>query len=140
MQIPGYAKSRLEKENNMKTVFKYAVTASVAGALALAAASPSEARNGRNAAAIGFGVAAVAGAAIASSAAYNSGYYGYYGDPGYAYGPGYAYAPGYDSYAYAPAPAYGYGYRYAPSYGYGYYGDNWSRQHSTNNFAVDSQR
>ena len=69
--------------------------------LRLPQASPGEARNGRNAAAIGLGVgAAVAGAAIASSA-YNSGYY--YGDPGYAYGPGYAYAPGYaydDGYAY----------------------------------------
>ncbi|MGB8140927.1 MAG: hypothetical protein WCF52_10615 [Pseudolabrys sp.] len=43
----------------------------------------SEARNGRNAAAIGFGVGAVAGAVIAGSA-YNSGYYGYYGEPGYA--------------------------------------------------------
>ena len=79
----------------MKTIFKYAATAALTGALALAAASPGEARNGRNAAAIGLGVgAAVAGAAIASSA-YNNGYYGYYGDPGYAYGPGYAYAPGY---------------------------------------------
>ena len=90
----------------MKTIFKYAATVALTGALALAAASPGEARNGRNAAAIGFGVgAAVAGAAIASSA-YNNGYYGYYGDPGYAYGPGYAYAPGYaydDAYAYAPA-------------------------------------
>jgi hypothetical protein len=44
-----------------------------------------EARNGRNAAAIGFGVGAIAGAAIAGSA-YNNGYYGYYGEPGYAYG------------------------------------------------------
>ncbi|MGB8050785.1 MAG: hypothetical protein WCF53_23250 [Pseudolabrys sp.] len=34
-------------------------------------------------AAIGFGVGAVAGAVIAGSA-YNSGYYGYYGEPGYA--------------------------------------------------------
>ena len=131
----------------MKTIFKYAATAALTGALALAAASPGEARNGRNAAAIGLGVAAVAGAAIASSA-YNNGYYGYYGDPGYgpayAYGPGYAYAPGYapgyayddgyayGSYAYAPAPAYG--------YRYGYYGDRWSRQHRTNNFSISSQR
>jgi hypothetical protein len=119
---------------------KYAATVALTGALALAAASPGEARNGRNAAAIGLGVgAAVAGAAIASSA-YNNGYYGYYGDPGYGYGPGYAYAPGYayddgyayGSYAYAPAPAYG--------YRYGYYGDRWSRQHRTNNFSIDSQR
>ncbi|MGC1572954.1 MAG: hypothetical protein WA750_12700 [Pseudolabrys sp.] len=69
----------------MKTIFKYAATVALTGALALAAASPGEARNGRNAAAIGLGVAAVAGAAIASSA-YNNGHYGYYGDPGYAYG------------------------------------------------------
>jgi hypothetical protein len=124
----------------MKTIMKYAATAALTGALALAAASPGEARNGRNAAAIGLGVGAVvAGAAIAGSA-YNNGYYGYYGDPGYGYGPGYAYAPGYayddgyayGSYAYAPAPAYG--------YRYGYYGDRWSRQHRTNNFSIDSQR
>jgi hypothetical protein len=74
------------------------------GALELAAASPSEARHGRNAAAIGFGVGAVPGAAIASSP-YNGGCYGYYGDQGYY---GYAYAPGYayDSYAYEPGYAY----------------------------------
>lgn len=116
----------------MKTIIKYAATVALTGALALAAASPSEARNGRNAAAIGFGVGAVAGAAIASSA-YNN---GYYGDPGYGYAPGYAYDDGYaydggyayDSYAYAPAPR------------YGYRGDRWSRQHNTNNFSIDSQR
>ena len=122
----------------MKTILKYAAAVALTGTLALAAASPTQARNGRNAAAIGFGVGAVAGAAIAGSA-YNNGYYGYYGDPGYAYGPGYAYDDGYGygSYAYAPAPAYSYGY---PAYGYGYYGDNWSRQHNTNNFSIDSQR
>ncbi|MGC1701875.1 MAG: hypothetical protein WA796_24645 [Pseudolabrys sp.] len=65
----------------MNTIFKYATAAALTGALA--AVSPSEARNGRNAAAIGFGVGAVAGAVIAGSA-YNSGYYGYYGEPGYA--------------------------------------------------------
>ena len=123
----------------MKTIFKYASVAALTGALALAAASPSEARGGRNAAAIGFGVGAVAGAVIASSA-YNNCYYGYYGDPGYAYAPAYAYAPGYaygsyaydpyaDSYAYQPAPRYGY-------YGYG----PWSDPHRTNNFSIDSQR
>ncbi len=124
----------------MKTIFKYAATAALTGALALAAASPGEARNGRNAAAIGLGVAAVAGAAIASSA-YNNGYYGYYGDPGYApgyaYGPGYAYAPGY-----APGYAYDDAYAYAPAYGYRsqYYGHRWPDQHRTNNFSIDSQR
>jgi len=116
----------------MKTIFKYATAVALTGALALAA-SPGQARNGRNAAAIGFGVGAVAGAAIASSA-YNNGYYGYYADPGYAYAPAYAYGayaydPYVDSYAYQPAPRYGY-----------YYGDNWSRQHNTNNFSIDSQR
>jgi hypothetical protein len=111
----------------MKTMLKYAATVALTGALALAAAAPSEARDGHNAAAIGFGVGALAGAAIASSA-YNNGYY--YGDPGYAYAPGYAYddAYVYDSYAYEPAPR------------YGYYSDRWSRQHRTNNFSIDSQR
>ena len=111
----------------MKTFFKYASIVALTGAVALAAATPSEARHGRNAAAIGFGVGALAGAAIASSA-YNDGYY--YGDPGYAYAPGYAYDDTYtyDSYAYEPAPR------------YGYYNDHWSRQHNTNNFSIDSQR
>ncbi|MCK9918668.1 hypothetical protein MXD81_57045 [Microbacteriaceae bacterium K1510] len=92
----------------MKTVFKFAAAAALTGALAVAAVTPSEARNGRNAAAaIGFGAGALIGAAAATA---NSGYY--YG-PGYAYGPGYyAYEPGY---AYEPAPVY-----VAPSYGYGY--------------------
>ncbi|HEY6023895.1 MAG TPA: hypothetical protein VIV34_06915 [Pseudolabrys sp.] len=113
----------------MKMIFKYAATVAVTGALALAAATPSEARHGRNAAAIGFGVGALAGAAIASSA-YNNGYYGYYDGPGYAYAPGYAYddSYAYDSYAYEPGPR------------YGYYGDRWQRQHRTNNFSIDSQR
>ena len=101
--------------------------------------TPSEARNGRNAATIGFGVGAIAGAAIAGSA-YNNGYYGYYGEPGYAYG----YAPGYayDSYAYEPAPTYGYGYTYVPAYTYGGYGyeNPWQDPHRTNNFSISSQR
>jgi hypothetical protein len=65
--------------------------------MALAAASPSEARGGRNAAAaIGFGAGAVVGAAAANSA-YGDGYYG----PGYGYADeGYAAGPGYDGYAY----------------------------------------
>ena len=112
----------------MRTIFKYATATALAGALALAAVSPGEARYGRNAAAIGFGVGALAGAAIAGSA-YNN---GYYYDPGYAYGPGYAYdtAPVYDGYAYQPAPR----------YGYGYYGRGWRSSPSTNDFSIDSQR
>jgi|SRR5262245_13369248 len=113
----------------MKTWIRYTAAAALTGALALAAATPSEARNGRNAAAIGFGVGAVAGAAIASSA-YNGGYYGYYGEPAYAYSPGYVYEPYgyYDSYAYAPAPS------------YRYYYPRWQDEHSTNNFGIESQR
>lgn len=117
------------KESKMKRFIKYTAAAALTGALALTAATPSEARNGRNAAAIGFGVGAVAGAAIASSA-YNGGYYGYgyYDEPAYAYSPGYAYdSYGYDSYAYEPAPRY----RYYP---------RWQDEHSTNNFSIDSQR
>ncbi len=113
----------------MKRLIKYTAAAALTGALALAAATPSEARNGRNAAAIGFGVGAVAGAAIASSA-YNGGYYGYgyYDEPAYAYSPGYAYnSYGYDGYAYEPAPRY----RYYP---------RWQDEHSTNNFSINSQR
>lgn len=111
----------------MKRFIKYTAAAVLTGALALAAATPSEARNGRNAAAIGFGVGALAGAAIASSA-YNGGYYGYYDEPAYVYSPGYAYDPyGYDSYTYDPAPSY----RYYP---------RWQDEHSTNNFSIDSQR
>ena len=116
----------------MKTLIKYTAAVALTGAMALAAATPSEARNGRNAAAIGFGVGAIAGAAIASSA-YNGGYYGYggygyYDEPAYVYSPGYVYdSYGYDSYAYAPAPRY----RYYP---------RWQDEHSTNNFSIDSQR
>jgi hypothetical protein len=90
----------------MKTFTKFAVAAVMTGAVALAAASPSEARGGRNtAAAIGFGAGALVGAAAASS--YNNGYY--YGEPGYAYGGGYAYDTGY-AYepVYEPAPVYYY--------------------------------
>ena len=108
----------------MNTIFRYATAAALTGAIVLAAATPSEARNGRNGAAIGFGVGAIAGAAIAGSA-YNNGYYGYYGEPSYAY----SYAPGYayDSYAYEPAPAYG-------------YDSLWLDPHRTNNFSISSQR
>ena len=62
------------------------------GAVAIAAATPSEARSGRNAAIIGAGVAGLAIGAAAGAAAANSSY-GYYG-------------PGYGSYAYYGGPAY----------------------------------
>jgi hypothetical protein len=95
----------------MNKVIKLTAGVALAGALALVSAAPSQARHGHNAAAIGFGVGAVAGA-VAAGAAYNNGYY--YGD-GYAYDPGYAYdydyAPGY---AYDPGPSY----YVTPSYGY----------------------
>ena len=88
----------------MKTIMKYVAAATLTGALALAAATPSQARHWhRGGAALGgFAAGAVLGAAAASS---------YYG-PGYYYGPGpyaYDYAPGYvdeGSYAYEPAPTY----------------------------------
>jgi hypothetical protein len=82
-----------------------------AGALALALAgtaiigsmSPSEARNGRNAAlGVGLAAGAIVGAGIAASA--NNGYYerrGYY-DSGYAYEP----APVYQEPVYAQEPVY----------------------------------
>jgi hypothetical protein len=107
----------------MNRIVKYAAAASLTGALALAAATPSQAHGGRwGAAAIGFGAGALIGAA-AASAAYNNGYY-YYGD-GYGYEPGYAgYAYDYDAgpgYVYAPGPTYYYGaqpyyYRAGPSH------------------------
>jgi len=97
----------------MNKIVKFASAAAVVGALAIAAATPGEARNGRNtAAAIGFGAGALVGAAVASSA--NQGHYydGYAYDPGYE--PGYAYEPApvyvqpYDTYAHEPAPVYRY--------------------------------
>ena len=95
----------------MKTLSKYAVAAALTGALALAAATPSQARHGRNAAA---GIGFVAGALIGSAIVNN----GYYGEPGYydagpyGYGAGpYGYGAGpYGSYAYEPGPDY-----YAPA-------------------------
>ena len=89
----------------MKTLLKFAAAATLTSAIALAAVTPSEARGGRTAAAVGIGIGAgvLAGAAIASA---NNGYYynnGYYAEPGYAYG---AYGPGYDGYAYEAAPVY----------------------------------
>jgi hypothetical protein len=98
----------------MRLLGKTALVLGLAGAMALGSMTASEARGGRNAAAIGAGVAGFAvGAAVGSAAANN----GYYGSPGYAYS-------GYDSYAYAPGygtPGYygpvDNGYSYS---GYGY--------------------
>jgi hypothetical protein len=108
-------------------MMKFAKPLAVLGmvsAVAIAAATPSEARCGRNAAiaagVAGFAVGAAAGAAVASGPYYGS--YGYYGGPAY-YDGGYAYssgpAYGYDSYAYAPRARYYSGdpsSYYAPNY------------------------
>jgi hypothetical protein len=116
---------------------KLLTAVALVGAIAMAA-SPSEARNGRNAAAaIGFGAGALVGAA-AASAANNNAYYGpRYEEPGYAYEPGYTYDRTYvdePAYAYEPAPTVTYsagpGYDHGgqcwistdQSRGYGYYG------------------
>lgn len=102
----------------MKTFLKIAGAVALTGAIALAAASPSQARDGRyGAAAIGFGAGALVGAAAASSY-YNGGYY--YGAPGYAYDPGYAYEP-------AAAPVY-----VDPGPGYYYSGRPYSRNNIRN--------
>jgi hypothetical protein len=107
----------------MKSMMKYAVAAALTSALALAAAMPSQARDGRyGAAAIGFGAGALVGAAVAGSA-YNNGYYGPGYAPGYYADPGYAYAP--EPVYVAPRRAYrGDGCWIATdtSRGYGYYG------------------
>jgi len=97
----------------MKTLIKYATAVTLTGALAVAMATLSQARHGRNAAVIGgFAAGAVAGAAIASA---NNGYYDdngyYYADPGYgyAYEPAPVYVEPYAAYDYEPAPVYRYG-------------------------------
>jgi hypothetical protein len=94
---------RSGEEASMKTIMKYAAAAAMTGALALAAATPSQARDG---AAIAAGAGFAAGAVVGAAAA-NNAYYG----PGY-YGPGYGPAD-YGDYAYEPAPAY---YGPAPRY------------------------
>jgi len=87
----------------MRLLGKTAMVLGVAGAMALGSMTASEARGGRNAAAIAGGVVGFAAGAAIGSAAAHGGYYG----GGY----------GYDSYAYAPAPAYGYdSYAYEPTY------------------------
>lgn len=89
----------------MQKLFKFVAVATLTGALAFTFATPSQARHGYNAAAIGFAAGALTGAAIASA---NNGYYygsGYY-SPSDVYD-SYAYAPGvYNSYAYAPMSVY----------------------------------
>ena len=111
----------------MMKLAKPAVVLGLASAVALAMATmatPSEARSGRNAAAIGAGVAGFAiGAAVGSAAAnrgyyYNEPYAAYYGEPGYAYYGQPAYV---DSYAYAPAPVYAPAPRYYGGDPSGYY-------------------
>lgn len=93
----------------MRLLGKTALVLGVAGAIGLAAIAPSEARGGRNAAAIAAGVGGFAVGAAIGSAAASGGYYGpsygyyepSYGYDSYAYSPGY----GYDSYAYSPGYA-----------------------------------
>jgi hypothetical protein len=98
--------SRRDIMTNVSTMRKLAAVG-LAGALAVAAATPSLAGSGRTAAAVagGFAAGALLGAAAANA---HAGYH----HPGYDYGPGYTYAPGY---AYEP------GYTYGPAYGYGAY-------------------
>ena len=81
----------------MRTILKYAAAVALTGALAVAAATPSEARHGRNAAAgIGFVAGALIGSAIVGA---NNGYY----EPSYGYAPGYYAEP---AYAYEPETVY----------------------------------
>ncbi len=95
----------------MKTMMKFATAATLAGALAVAVATPSQARISR-------------GGAAAANAANNGYYYGprYRAAP-YANGYGYYTEPGYGAYAYAPR---GYEYSSKPmcviqgSYGHEY--------------------
>ena len=108
----------------MKTITNFAAATALAGALAIGLAAPSEARSGRNAAAIGgFVAGAAVGAAVAGSA--NRGYYGdgYYADSGYGYDN--------DYYAYEPRYTYQPRYRYRSNTGcstsggmYGHRGDS----------------
>ncbi len=100
----------------MNNFAKGAAALGMVGAVALAMATPSEARNGRNAAAIGAGIDGLAvGAAIASSAnnQYYGPSYGYYREPAYGYYDSYAYQPGPTVYYHGDPSSY-----YAPTYGY----------------------
>lgn len=100
----------------MRMLSKYAACAVLAGALAFAAATPSLARwHGHGwhygAAAAGFGVGVLVGAAAANAA--------YPGYCGYAYAPGYAYGPHTYEPAYAPSYAPGNAPSCAGDLGYG---------------------
>ena len=89
-------------------------------AIAVAAATPSEARDGRNAAAIGAGVAGFAvGTAVGAAAATSN--RGYYGEPAYGYSSRGYY--GERAYGYYGEPAYVEGYAYAPRRNRYYGGD-----------------
>jgi hypothetical protein len=81
------------KTNMSPKIVKAIAVAGVASLIAIAAATPGQARWGGNAAAAGAGFAA--GAVVGSAAANNA---------AYGYGPGY-YGPGYGAYAYAPGYA-----------------------------------
>ncbi len=98
----------------MEKFLKYAAAAILAGALALSAVTPSDARDGRNAAAaIGFGAGALVGAAVV-----HNGYYGptYYSEPGYVYASEPVYVERAPRYYRSNARCW-----YTNSRGYGYY-------------------
>jgi hypothetical protein len=99
---------------------KIAVALATVATIAVMSAPAAEARGGRNAAAIGFGLAA--GALVAGAAAANS--YNYYGGPAY-YGGGPAY---YAEPGYYAEPVYG------PSY---YRARAYQRNHSNDPNPVD---
>jgi hypothetical protein len=103
-------KRRNDRRLLMNALMKPALVLGVAGALALGAMSPSEARvRPWVGAAAGFAAgAAIAG--IAANSYYGPGYYDGYGYDAYAYDPGYAVGPAYVE----------------PGYSYGYYGRSYN--------------
>jgi len=110
----------------MRLIGKTAIVLGMAGAMALGSMTASEARGGRNAAAIAAGAGGfVAGAAIGAAAANaNAGYYGYGGYSGY---DSYAYEPAYVE----PAPVYRSQSYYGPVNG-GYDSYSYNRGYDTN--------
>jgi hypothetical protein len=116
--LPAFRPRSKNGKETVMTNAKRAIALGLAGALAVATASPTFARSGRTVAAagIGFAAGALIGAAAANANAY-------YAPDAYAYAPGYAYAPSgalvydnpYSGYAYVPtAPVEGYA--YSPAY------------------------